>query len=83
MGGKMHGGSFRASLLITSDSKGCKNIGIVSLNVFIATLRGVLTAELKDRVFSCEAGGAQGTGVDALGIYPDIVPPTPAFQLML
>lgn len=45
--------------------------------------QGVATAELRGRVFSCAEGGAQGTGVDALGIYPQVVPDTPTFRLLL
>lgn len=42
-----------------------------------------MTAEFKDRVYDCAEGGARGTGVDALGVYPEVIPATPIFQTML
>lgn len=48
-----------------------------------ACSQGVTAAEFRGRAYSCVQGGAQGTGVDALGVYPDVVPATPTFDLML
>jgi hypothetical protein len=45
-------------------------------------IQGVLIAEFKGRTFHCGHSGAQAYGLDALGLFPELLPSTAKFDII-